>query len=296
MAKETIFGLRFEIRHPDGRAESLVADTDRAMIGSGAHCEIRVPSEHASVEHVVISLVGGAVCATARALDIPPTLNGVPFIEAVVLPESILGVGGIQIRVSAAQIADNPNIIKKKTQKTNPIVYLLGLFMVPLAGFIFAYEDTPEFVLNTPADVTPLWNEPGSQCKVRDPSEALNFAALQQVSAEAKRERHPFHVQDGVVAVPLFEMASACYAAGGAADAAAEAQAAARGLRAKIDAQYRAHQVKLEHSLVVGDYGTAAREVKMLRAMTEGKRGAYVLWLSDMERRLSLMAAEHEAT
>ena len=41
-------GLEFRIRHPDGRSEELVVDSDRVLIGSGAHCEIRLPAAEAA--------------------------------------------------------------------------------------------------------------------------------------------------------------------------------------------------------------------------------------------------------
>jgi hypothetical protein len=61
--------LRFDIRHADGRAESLLLDADRVLIGSGAHCEIRLPLDQAAVEHVLIEAPGGIVRAQARAFE-----------------------------------------------------------------------------------------------------------------------------------------------------------------------------------------------------------------------------------
>ena len=75
-------GLEFRIRHPDGRQEQLVVDSDRVLIGSGAHCEIRLPASEAAVEHVLVTFLGGGVFATARALSPAPTINGSPFTQA----------------------------------------------------------------------------------------------------------------------------------------------------------------------------------------------------------------------
>jgi hypothetical protein len=107
--------------------------------------------------------------------------------------------------------------------------------------------------------------------------------------AEAKRERRPFHVQDGVAAVPLFETASACFRAAGQAAAAGDLASAASTLRTKVNEDYRAHQVRLEHALTVNDLATAQKEVQVLRAFTEGKVGPYVVWLSNLDRKLQLI-------
>jgi hypothetical protein len=42
------------ISYPNGRREELTVDSESALIGSGAHCEVRLPAEHAAVEHLFI--------------------------------------------------------------------------------------------------------------------------------------------------------------------------------------------------------------------------------------------------
>ena len=46
--------LRFQIRHPNGQVEHLNVDGERVMIGSGAHCEIRLPVDQAALESVLV--------------------------------------------------------------------------------------------------------------------------------------------------------------------------------------------------------------------------------------------------
>ena len=86
-------GLEFRIRYADGRTEKLVVDSDRVLIGSGAHCEIRLPSAEAAVEHVLVTSSGGGITAQARALSPRPPSTALPFTQAPLLPESVLGVG-----------------------------------------------------------------------------------------------------------------------------------------------------------------------------------------------------------
>jgi len=56
---QTLTGLQFRIQLPDGGPQQLLVDSDRVLIGSGAHCEIRLPGDQAAAEHVLISFLGG---------------------------------------------------------------------------------------------------------------------------------------------------------------------------------------------------------------------------------------------
>jgi hypothetical protein len=279
-------GLRVVIRYPDGRSETLIVDSDRVLVGSGAHCEIRLPPEIAQVEHVELALAGESVHATARALEPLPTINGSGFLQTPVAPDAVLGIGDAQLWAAPAVIEENPNVIRKKAQPTSPLAYLGALLMIPLAGYILFYDEAQEKQPAAPTEVPALWGAPIAQCTVA-PNEALAFALEKKVVAEGKRERRPFHVQDGVASVPLFETAAACFRAAGD-PRAQDASVAATQLRAKIDEDYRAHQVRLEHALNVSDLPTAQKEVTVLRAFTEGKSGPYVVWLSNLDRRLQL--------
>ena len=51
--------LRFLVRYPDGRGEELTIEADRVLIGSGAHCEIRLPVDQAAMEHVLVRASSG---------------------------------------------------------------------------------------------------------------------------------------------------------------------------------------------------------------------------------------------
>ncbi len=295
MSTAAIQGLQFRVRHPDGRTETLVVDSDRALIGSGAHCEIRVPAEHAAVEHVAITQVGGGVHAEARALDRLPTLGGVGFTQTPLPPESEIGVGAVVIGISVVTIEDNPNVIKKKAEKTSPMTYVLAILAIPLAIFVFTLDEDGGPPPTQPKEVTPLWEAKVDACPAQAPDQAVAMAIEKRVLAESKRERRPFHVQDGVEAVPLYETAAVCFKVGGEIEASAEAQATADDLRTQVAADYRAHQVRLEHSISVGDDKAAGQEVRVLRAFTDGKSGPYVTWLSNLDRQLQLKAAKKKS-
>lgn len=281
-------GLEFRIQHQDGRTEQLVIDSDRVLIGSGAHCEIRLPAAEAAVEHALITFLGGGVYAQARALNPPPMINGSPFTQATLLPESVLSVGRVQLTISVVEIAETQKVVKKKTESTSPLTYVLALVAVPLSLYVIFGAPSNDGPGAIPKEVPPLWPVTSITCPQRAPDQALGFARDKRVLAEGKRERSPFHVQDGVAAVPLFEIAAACFRTAEDTATSKEMEIAAQKLRKTLEEDYRAHQMRLEHALSVSDAATAQREVKTLLAMLDGQSGPYVVWLSNLSRRISL--------
>ena len=123
--------LRFLVRYPDGRAEDFAVDAERVLIGSGAHCEIRLPVDQAAMEHVAVTMSPTSVMAEARAFEPPPTINGSPFQRAALMPDAILGVGAIQISVMPVEVAGTAGLIQRKQEKTSPMTYVLAAIAVP---------------------------------------------------------------------------------------------------------------------------------------------------------------------
>ena len=107
-------------------------------------------------------------------------------------------------------------------------------------------------------------------------------------AADAKRERRPFHVQDGIQAVPIYEMAAACFRAGADAPAGNLADDSAKYLRREMTDDFRMRRVRLDHALSIDDYVSAQKEVRVLLQFVEGKQGEYVTWLSNLDRKLKL--------
>src|SRR5262249_36850842 len=152
-------------------------DSDRVLIGSGAHCEIRLPAAEAAVEHVLVTFLGGGVFATARALSPAPTINGSPFTQAPLLAESTLGAGQVQILVSVVDVVDNAKVVKKKAEKTSPLTYVLALIAVPLSLYIILDDPPadPTSGKDKPKDVPALWAAPVTTCPQRAADQALGF-------------------------------------------------------------------------------------------------------------------------
>lgn len=281
-------GLKFHIRHADGKLEELVIDSDRVLIGSGAYCEIRLPPEEAAVEHVAIHVTAEGVQAQARAAQPYPTLNGMPFAQTLLPAGAVLGVGRVQITLAMVEVTDAASLITRRKQRTSPLTYILALLALPLAAYLLLVDDEEPVAPKPPDEFPALWDGTVTSCPQRTADQAAALAAEKLALASARRERRPFRVQDGVAAVPLYETAASCFRAAENVDLAREASEAAAHLRTEMDSDYRTHRVRLEHALSVGDFKSAHKETRVLIAMTEGRQGEYVTWLSNLDRKLQL--------
>jgi hypothetical protein len=280
--------LKFQIRLHNGQVDQLSMEAERVLIGSGAHCEIRLPVDQARVEHVLIELGPAGIFARALNFDPPPTINNIPFQQAPLPPGAMLGVGGCQIYVEIVEGAAGTAGGPKK--KTSPIMFIALAVIVPLGMYTILVDDPAEGGPKaSPKQAPELWQGQVTSCPYTG-GQALAFAREKMAVADAKRERRPFHVQDGVQAVPTYEAASVCFRAGGDASSATLAEESAKFLRRDITDDFRTRRVRLDHALAIEDYVSAQKEVRVLLQFTEGKSGDYVTWLSNLERKLKLKA------
>jgi len=168
------------------------------------------------------------------------------------------------------------------------VTYILALLALPLAAYLLLVDDEEAVAPKPPEEFPALWEAVITACPQRTADQAAALAAEKLALASAKRERRPFRVQDGVAAVPLYETAAACFRAAENVDQAREASEAGAHLRKEMDSDYRTHRVRLEHALSVSDLQSAHKETRVLIALTEGKQGEYVTWLSNLDRKLQL--------
>jgi hypothetical protein len=280
--------LRFQIRHPNGQVEHLNVEGERVMIGSGAHCEIRLPVDQAALEAVLVQQTASGIYARALSFEPPPTLNNTPFSQAPVQQESVLGIGQMQIYVTLSDTAQGGAVVAKAKAKTSPLTVALAALSALAAGYYLLASDEQSDNGQQPQHVPELWEAAGPPCPQSAAEQALARAHEVQQVADARRERRPFHVQDGVAAVPLYELASACYQRGGDAARATETANAAAALKSEMQQDFRTHRVRLDHLLTIKDWVSARREVRVLLAYMEGKQGEYLTWLSNLDRQLKL--------
>ncbi len=280
--------LKFLVRYPDGRSEDFTIDADRVLIGSGAHCEIRLSVDQAALEHVAVSMGPTSALAEARAFEPPPTINGSPFQRSQLMPDAILGIGQTQMTVAVIEVASKEGLVEKKKEKTSPMTYVLAIVAVPLSLYVILSNAGSGNNAPMPKEVPELWGPPIVSCPQSGREQALAMAHDKRILALSRRERRPFHVQDGVKAVPLFETAAACFKVAKEDELSKESANAGAKLRKDVADDYRTHRVRLEHALSVSDWPTVQTEVWVLLAFTEGLQHQYVTWLSNMDRKLQL--------
>lgn len=285
--------LRFQTRFPTGQVEQLSVESERVLIGSGAHCEIRLPLDQARVEHILLEAHPQGLFVRALSFEPPPTINNVPFTQAPLPPGAVLGVNGTQIYVEVSEgVGQGQSGDKKKG--SSKVTLLAFMVMLPAVYVLFFDDDVQNGAVQTTLQPPELWNAPVTQCPHQQ-VQALAFARERMAVADAKRERRPFHVQDGVQAVPVYEVAAACFRAGGDGASAKLAEDAAQFLRREMNDDFRTRRVRLEHALTTEDYVSAQKEVRVLLEFVEGKQHEWVTWLQNLDRQLKLKVGSERA-
>src|SRR5687768_12694085 len=179
--------LKFQTRLPTGQVEQLMVEAERVLIGSGAHCEIRLPIDQARVEHVLIELGPAGVFARALSFEPPPMINNVPFTQAPLPPGAVLGVTQTQIYVEAVEDAAAGLLQQKK--KSSPVMLLALLLIIPAAAYLFFFDNDSTGNEKTARPQPPeLWGAPALACPYQG-TQALGFAREKMAIADAKRER-----------------------------------------------------------------------------------------------------------
>jgi hypothetical protein len=281
--------LRFSIEYPDGAKRDLSVDSDVVTVGSGAHCEIRLLGEEIPVEQLKVEARGGGVFAEARSMTPPALLNGLPFTQGRLLPNTTLHVGPIKLQVECAEATVRPMLARAKEKKTNPAIWVVAGIGFPL-GLYLVFISRPEPSLLGAAPPAPsLWAEvQADACIHPDPAVAEAQAVSYLEQADARRERSPFSPQDGVESVSLYGRAAACFSQ---AQNRADAQLASREaehMRQATARQFHIHQVRLERALATKEYDSAQAEASILQAFVGPGAGEYNGWLSDLQRRIKV--------
>jgi hypothetical protein len=278
--------IRFRVQHADGRVEELVTESSQVLVGSGRHCEIRLPIDEARVEHVLIQVAPAGLRATARAFDPPPKLDEVEFTQAPVRADAVLAIGKTRIVISVAASPEGRAHVLRAGGKSNPRVYAyLALGVAGSVAMIAAHGQHGSGMAE-PAKVPALFEASAAACP--QTAERADAVAQDRLSlAVAKQERSPFHPEDGVDAVPLYLTAEACFRASGDRGDADEAAASADHLKKQMTEEFRFHRVRLQRSIALQQWNAAEHEAGLLLSfLTRG--GEYATWLSNLRRKILL--------
>jgi tetratricopeptide (TPR) repeat protein len=166
---------------------------------------------------------------------------------------------------------------------------LLAACAVALSVHLLASGDAEAGAAGAGAPQPPaLWGEPVVRCPATAMGAALQLARSQAGLAHAARARRPFSVGGGVMAVPLYEEAAACFGVAAKPQEAASMRALAASLRSEVAAEFKAHRLRLHRAIRVEDWAAVRRQARVLRAFVRGRPGQYTSWLSSLERRATL--------
>jgi hypothetical protein len=263
------------------------------LIGSGAHCDLRLAPDEAAVEQLVIEAIGDdEVYARTRALQPVCLLNGAPFLEGRLSPASVLELAGIALRVQRVQRQDAGKKAQRKRQSaTSPTIQALGLIAVALGlwNVLSPSEHGAGGALASDVQPPPAAAVGKEPCPVAGHAGAVAFAQQSLLEAESKRERAPFYPGDGALAVPLFAQAAACFSLAGDAGSAQQAREAARALAQQVADTMHVGHVRLERFLAGEQFADARHQAELLADMSD-QHGEYRAWLAGVMRECELRA------
>ncbi|MGE5785171.1 MAG: hypothetical protein ACM3ZE_11300, partial [Myxococcales bacterium] len=221
----------------------------------------------------------------------PVLLKGLPFVEGRLLPDSVLRLGRVELRVSAVERFQVAGGRRGPTPASRRMVYALCGMGIPLGIVLIAAvpKSKPPDWSQRPQK---LWvDEQKASCPQQDSATASALATKLRVQAETARERAPFSPEDGTQAVDLFVSAAACYDTAGADDEASLARAAGANLRQVMEREFHVHQVRLERALVAKHYDQAKTEIRLLMSFANHRVTDYFNWLSTLDRQLAVKFA-----
>jgi hypothetical protein len=282
MLKES--ALKIEL-HRRGKVEQLELQTDRALVGSGAHCDVRLAPDEAAVEQLVVESRDDEVFVRVYSFDPPCRLNGAPFLEGRLSPDSLIEFGPVALRVELTELSQGVKPAQQAAAGTHPAIQALALVGLAL-GFYFVLNrmPPPESALSSAEQPPALFAEQPRECPHSDLEAARSLAEQDHLDADNRRERSPFYPRDGLLAVPLYERAAACYARVGEAAAASEARTAAAALRTRMSDEFHVRQVRIERFIAQEKLDALRREVLLAAEFVEDKSHPYAHWLSALGR------------
>jgi hypothetical protein len=281
--------LELSVRYPDGTRQELSVDSATALIGSGAHCEVRLPSEDAAIEQLRLSLDAAGVFGQVQSLERSVTLNDVPFVEGRLLPGSSLNIGRVELTVSVTEAVVARSQATKTRDPGRSATFALAALGFPLGFYLLLSQRAADTALPTEVQPPPLFAEPsGTQCPEAEQKAALAIAREERRRAEIARERAPFSGQDAVSAVVAFRRSAACFELAEAREQANDSVSQAEVLERNVETEFHVHRVRLERLLATKSYEEARTEVRLLLSYVGRHGSSYANWLLSLDRQIQL--------
>jgi hypothetical protein len=270
--------LTFDILHADGRRESTTAQALRIVIGSGAHCDVRLAPDQAAFEHVAIEDHPAGPLMRSLATSPAVVLDGAPLTTHALGVSARFSIGATQIEIKRAALAA---VAQGSSLGAKMIAKLAVVALLAVAVFA-ASQMKKEQAVVAPPKMPDLFAKAVTECPRTDPAEARVLGDDNRALGDGARERSPFDPREARSAVRSYELSAVCYRRAGLAEAAEESSSNAKRMREETTLDFRARRVRLERVLLVSDFEIASQDVAVLRALTEGQQGEYTRWLASV--------------
>jgi hypothetical protein len=286
---EAEVSIRLVVTEAGVQVADAIVDEPQALLGSAAHCDVRLGPDRVAPEQLAFEARSGAIYAQLRAIRPPVLLNRSPFHSGRLRDDSVLSVGTLEIRATLEQRYHSQKQSSEK--KVQPIhVALIVLTAVVLVGAILKLNKKSAIAEAPRAPA--LFTEQVAGCPETSGEGALSAGYELLTQADSKRERAPFLPEEGLDAVPLYRTAAACFEAGKDLIAAKQARGTADALQKFVERDYHLHQVRVYRATESADFDLLAAETKVLSGYVKNSPGPYAAWLDQLSRDLE---AEHGA-
>lgn len=281
--------LKLSVRHDDGTRQELGIDAPSALIGSGSHCEIRLPAEDAAVEQLLLTVDGSSIFAQVRSLERTVTLNSVPFVEGRLLPDGILRIGRVELVTSLVDTGLVNGAKGREASRGSPAIYAMAAIGFPLGFYLLLSHRPAEGALPSEVEPPPLFAvASAARCPEPAPDAAFALGREELRRAETARERAPFSGQDAVNSVNAFQRAASCFTAAAAPELASQSARQGKQLESSVQMDFHVHRVRLERALATKSYEDARTEVRLLLSYVGRRGNAYAGWLTSLDRQIEL--------
>jgi hypothetical protein len=272
-----------------GKTSTFEAASGAMLVGSGSHCDVRLPPEEVAVEQLLLEQRGERVYLRSLTSDGALRLGNAPFEEGELASGTKLTLGELQLRVGVRSQSKRTSKAGDSSTQTL-ITRVLLVVGIAVGGYKVAFPDNHNDVLGNAVDAPALFTDAavnGVGCNVTDERDAAFQAERWALEASLKRERAPYYPKDGVASVRLYEGAEACFRKAGRAADAERTHATVLALRASLEDEFHVRQVRLERFLQREKHDNAQREVAVLMTFVAHQDGEYVQWLGAVQRELS---------
>lgn len=287
---------QIDVYLPDGTVQNFQLLEEKIKVGASSTCQVMIDRPEFSPEHLLlVARPEGVWVAVARGVATPTLVDGIVHDRGMVVWGKSITVGPTRIVLNDGTKTAKKSDKDKKEEGVSPVILIAAAVIVPAALYTSFSDPGAAVPTRVQAQPPALFDSLQRQCPEREGAMLRNAAEESTRVAMSKAERMPFRMQDGIEAVNYYAQASACFTAAGDSASAQVAMQRATRLQTRLEDEYRAHQFRLDRSLEQGRVEDALYETRMLKAMAQHRRGAYIAALTTLERQLQLRVDQNAA-